>query len=631
MAKKTTILFLLITLIFSISKTCLAQETENTSPEYNLGDVLVSATKTEVYQAEIGSSTTVITSEYIKKTQKRTVQELLRDVPGISVTQTGSFGGTTSVYLRGANKDQTMVLIDGIEVNDPMSGGFDFAHLTTDNIERIEVVRGPQSTLYGSDAMAGVINIITKKGKGKPKINGYFEGGSHNTFRENLGLNGDINKFNYSLSASRLDSNGINKVPSGFEKDGYLNTAVSSKIGYKIFDNSELSLAANFIDAKTSLDAGAYNDDPNNTARWRNIAGKLAFDQAINSIWDHKLSYSYSQTRRKYKNDPDPAHPTNNTHNWFKGNISKAEWQHNISPAVWDTLTCGFDYKGERGLADGRSRSNRLDRKTINTMGYYLQNQFKLWEKLFITPGLRVDDHELFGTKATYKISTAWLIPQTETRLKGNWGTGFKAPTLYQLYDTSSGNTNLTAEENKSYDFGFEQSFFKDKVSFELTYFYNDFKNLINWIKTNPSTWAGEYRNINKAMTKGFEVGAKVRPIENLTFGANFTYTNTEDKETGLTLERRPKRQANFDVDWAFLPKANLNLGMNYVGKRRDSDYNTVSDKAYTIFRTAAYYDITKNFQIFGRIENLFDKKYQEVYGYETLGRSFYAGVKADF
>lgn len=622
MIKKTTILFLLITLIISISKLCLAQKTENNNPEYNLGDVIVSATKTETYQAEIGSSTTVITSEYIKKTQKRTVQELLRDVPGVSVAQTGTFGGTTSVYLRGAKPDQAMVLIDGIEVNDPMSGGFDFAHLTTDNIERIEVVRGPQSTLYGSDAMAGVINIITKKGKGKPEINGYLEDGSHNTFRENLGLNGNINKFNYSLSASRLDSDGINKISSGFEKDGYLNTAIFSKIGYKIFDNSELSLVVNFTDAKTSIDDGAYDDDPNNTAWWRNIAGKIAFDQAINSMWDHKLSFSSSQTRRKYKDDPDSVDPTDNTHNWFKGNMNKFEWQHNISPVVWDTLTCGFEYEEEKGFADGRSTSNRLDRKTVDTAGYYLQNQFKLWEKLFITPGLRVDNHELFGTKTTYKISTAYLISQTGTRLKGNWGTGFKAPSLYQLYHPTYGNPNLNPDENKSYDFGFEQELFKNKLFFDLTYFYNNFKNMVEYS-------ASKYKNIGKAETKGFEIGAKFLPVDNFTIGTNFTYIDTKDKQTGLELLRRPKREANLDLNWKFIAKANLNLNINYVGSRKDTGY--ITDKAYTILRLAPSYDITKNFQIFGRVENLFDKEYQGVAGYATLRRSFYGGIKAKF
>jgi len=622
---KEKILSFMAVMIVLITNHVLAEEEKGSGVKYNLGNIIVSATKTESYQAEVGSSSTVITAEDIEKTGKRTVHEVLRDVPGVAVMQSGAFGGTTSIYLRGAKPGQTLVLINGIEVNDPMSTdrSFDFAHLTVDNIERIEVVRGPQSTLYGSDAMAGVINIITKKGKGKPKFSGSFESGSHRTFKENFGVSGGAEKLNYSLSASRLDSDGINKVDSGTENDGYENTVVSSNMGYKISDNSELSLVTTFTDAQTDIDNGASDDDPNYTAWWRNIAGKIAFDHAVNSIWDHKLSFSYSETIRKYKDDPDSVDLADNTHNWFKGDMKKFEWQHNVSPVDWDTLTCGFEYEEERGFGDGRNTWDRFDRKTIDSAGYYLQNQFKLWEKLFITPGLRIDDHELFGAETTYKISTAYLIPQTGTRLKGNWGTGFKAPSLYQLY-SSYGSPSLKPDESKSYDFGFEQGFFKDKVSFDLMRFHNDFRNMVDW-----DSATSKYKNIGRAETKGFEIGAKFLPVENFTIGTNFTYTDTKDKETGLELQRRPKRQANLDVNWRFMAKANLNLGVTYVGSRKDTGYTTSKD--YTKLGLACLYDITNNFQIFTRIENLFDKKYQEVQGYATEGRSFYAGAKADF
>jgi vitamin B12 transporter len=207
--------------------------------KYYIGEVIVTATKTEQSQGEVGSSTTVITAEDLKKTGKKSVGEVLRDVPGVAVMQNGAFGGSTSVYLRGSKPGHTLVLIDGVEVNDPISTdrSFDFAHFTTDNIERIEVVSGPQSTLYGSDAMGGVINIITKKGKGRPKFELSSEGGSHQTFRESIGFGGGTEKLNYSISALRLDSEGISKAIDGSEEDGYENTTISSKTGYRIFDD----------------------------------------------------------------------------------------------------------------------------------------------------------------------------------------------------------------------------------------------------------------------------------------------------------------------------------------------------------------------------------------------------------
>ncbi|MFA4988932.1 MAG: TonB-dependent receptor, partial [Candidatus Omnitrophota bacterium] len=534
--------------------------------QYDLGNVIVSATKTETYQAEIGSSTTVITSDDMEKSGKRTVEEVLRDVPGLTVMQTGALGGAVSIYMRGANPGQTLVMIDGIEVNDPMdaSRSFNFANLVTDNIERIEVVRGPQSTLYGSDAMAGVINIITKKGTAKPQVEASFEGGSHNTFNENLALRGITlgDKLNYSFSATRLDSKGISKAYDGSEDDPYHNLSLSSKIGYKVMDNAELSLVTNYTDAVTGIDYGSNSDVSNYTSWSRDLTTKVAFDQAINSYWTHILSFSYHDIRRKDRKDYDPVY-MDTIADWYKGDNEKVEWQHNISPVKWNTITAGFEYERESGASNYEYSGSPSPqaRKSVDNYGYYLQDQLKVWDRLFITPGLRVDDHEMFGTQTTYKVSTAYLIPETGTRLKANWGTGFKAPTIYQLYDATYGNPNLNAEESRGYDLGFEQSFLGDRLSFDLTYFHNKYKNLIDG---DPSTWV--YYNIGKATTKGWEFGAKVKPLDNLTFSANYTYTDAENEDTGVKLARRPENQANFDIDWGFLPKANLNFGMNYMG-----------------------------------------------------------------
>jgi Outer membrane cobalamin receptor protein len=617
-----------------------AEEEEISIATHTLGEIIVTATKTEIYPGEVGSSTTVVTADEIEKSGKRTVVEVLRDIPGVAVAQNGALGGLASVYLRGADAGQTLVMIDGVEVNDPMSTdrSFDFAHLTTDNIERIEVVRGPQSTLYGSDAMAGVINIITKKGTGKPTVDASFEGGSHNTFRENLSSRGSIDKFNYSLSVSRLDSDGISSAARGSENDPYQNTAVFSKLGYKIFDNSELTLVTHYTRARTAIDNGAYDDDPNDIAWWKDLTTKLAFNQNITSWWNHCLSFSYNDMRRKDLNGTDYRHPYDSFSDWYKGNTKKGEWQHNFSPVEWNTFTAGFEYEEESGSSFYESESawgpfsSKQDTKSVTNRGYYFQDQLKLWKLLFITPGVRIDDNEMFGTETTYKISIAYLIHQTGTRLKGNWGTAFKAPSLYQLY-SNYGDPNLKPDKSKGYDFGFEQYFFKNMLSFDLMYFHNDYKNMIDW---DSSTW--KYKNIGKAMTKGFEAGMNFLPLKNLTIGANFTFTDTENKETGHDLLRRPRRQAGLTLDWGFLPKANLHAGVTYVGKRKDVFYDSstwmsenVTDKGYTTARLAASYDVTKNFQIFGRIENLFDKHYQEIYGYKTLGRSFYAGIKGSF
>ncbi|MCK4859669.1 MAG: TonB-dependent receptor [Candidatus Omnitrophica bacterium] len=634
---KKKILVLVGILILLTTNRIWAEAEEKLIAKYDLGEVIVTATKTEQYQAEVGSSTTVITEKEIERKGKMTVVELLRGVPGISVTQQGGIGSFTQLYLRGGAPGYTMVMIDGMEVKYLMEhdgGFFDFAHLTTDNIERIEIIRGPQSTLYGSSAMSGVINIITKKGEGKPKFNFSFEGGSHNTFRELFGLSGSAEKINYSFSLSRVDSDGISSAAGGAEKDGCEISTISSRLGFKVFDDSQLSLVLRYTDAETNLDDSwpSPHDDSNYITEKRMFSSKVQFDQSLADWWDHKISFSYLDTERIYKDFSDDVDSSDNTHNWYNGDMKKIEWQHNFYPVEFDTITTGFEYKEERGFGDGyASGSARFDRKTIDNKAYYVQNQLELWENFFTTVGFRIDDHQLFGTETTYKISSAYLISETGTKLKANWGTGFKAPSLYQLY-SSYGDSNLKPEESKNYDFGFEQSAFNGRVSFGATYFHNDFEQMIGGTYTIPGDWTSyKYANIDKVETRGVEIEAFVKPVENLTISVNHTFLDAENETSGLELTRRPKNKSNFAINYGFFDKGNINLGITRVGHRWVNSANTQKMKPYIKVDLAASYDFTENFQLFGRIENLFDKKYQEVDGYATPGASFYAGVKASF
>ncbi len=602
---------------------------------FELEKIVVTATKTEASQGSIGISNTIITGNEIKQTGKYTVLDVLRAQPGITVSQTGPHGGITNIYLRGSKPGHTLVMIDGVEVNDPMATdrSFNFAYLTTDNIERIEVIRGPQSTLYGSDAMGGVINIITKKGKGKPKFEITSEGGEHNTFKESFGLNGATGNSDYSFMVSRVESEGISKAKDTSESDNYQNLTLSSRLGYKILDNAKLNIIFRHANTETDLDDGAYEDDPNYTAWYKDFAGKLEFAQDLKPWWDHKLSFSYLEVTRQYRDERDTVDTTEDIQSWYKGNNQKIEWQHNLSIAEIDKITAGFEYEEERGSSSYRSRTTvtRFDRKTIKNKGYYLQNQFKLTERLFITPGIRIDDHQLFDTETTYRLSSSYLLP-TQTRFKANWGTGFKAPSLYQLYSTQDfgggpiGDPNLAPDKSKSYDFGFEQNLLDDNLSFDITYFHNKFENMVDYDLT-----LSKYKNIGRAWTNGFEVNVSYKPIKNLKVGLNYTYMKTKDKTTGLKLVRRPENQIGFNINWILADKVNFDLNTIYVGHTWNNSNNTQKVKPYTKVDFSVYYDLNNCLQLFGRIENLFDREYQEIRGYSTLGRSFYSGLKFKF
>ncbi len=598
---------------------------------HDLERIIVTATKTEVDESQVGSSNSVVTAKQIDETGDADVYESLRGLPGITVAHSGSSGGLTDVYLWGSKPGHTLVMVDGVEVNDPMSPdrSFDFAHLPSGNIERIEVIRGPQSTLYGSDAMAGVINIITKKGKGKPKFEVSAESGTHETFQESASLSGSTEKADYSFILSRLETGGISTAKDGEEKDNYLSSLISSRIGYQLSDNTKLNFILRQVYSKTSLDDAAFEDDPNYTAWYRDLVGKIEVDQKLQSWWQHKLSFSHFEAKRKYRDEVDSVDTTEDAQSWYRGDNNKVEWQHNLELAKWNTLTGGFDYNVERGSSDSRDVTwgdSRLDRKSADNKGYYLQDQLKFKERLFVTPAVRVDDHELFGTEVTYKVSSAYLIEPLDTRLKCNIGTGFKAPSLYQLFDPTYGSQNLKPDKSKSYDFGFEQELFKRKLSFGTTYFYNNFKNMVDYDLS-----VSKYKNIGRVKTRGIEFFSKIKPISNLDIGLSYTYTKTKDRDTGQQLVRRPQNQAGLDVNWLFWDKLNFNWKTVYVGHNWNDTANTVKVEPYSKSDLALSYNLSKKFKIFTRVENLLDRKYQEVLGYSTPGRSIYGGFKGEF
>jgi vitamin B12 transporter len=617
---------------------------EEKAKEGKIEEIVVTATRIETPSGEVGSSVTVITDQQIEERQNTTVLEVLRTVPALDVVQLGGPGGQTSVFIRGAKSEHTLVLIDGIEMNDPITPGrsCDFANLTTDNIERIEIIRGPQSTLYGSDAIGGVINIITKRGKGRPSGFVSAEAGSFNTFREKAGTSGGNKWANYSLGISRWDTDGISAASEkdgNHEKDGYENTSISTKLGVTPAENFDADFVLRYINARADIDnyGGVGGDDPNNTGESEQLFFRTQARLSLfNDLWEQRLGCSLTDLDRDYRNDTDADHPADLSRDSYDGKTLKFDWQHNLYLHETNTLTFGVETEKEKGESDYYSESawgpytSTFEKETARTTGYYLQDQVKLWDSWFTTLGVRLDDHSRFGSETTYRIASAYLIHQTGTKLKGTYGTGFKAPSLYQLY-SQYGDQNLDPEESTGWDIGVEQSLFDKKLILGATYFSNEFDELIEF-----ESGTSKYINVAEAEARGVEVFASVRPIDDLTFLASYTYTDTEDKETGKDLLRRAKNKFVFDVNYRFIEKGNVNLALVYIGKRDDDDYSTwparrVELDDYVLVNLAASFDITRNIQVLGRVENLLDEDYEEVKGYGTPEISAYAGVKLSF
>ena len=594
--------------------------------EVEVGVVVVSATKTVETVDKVPSSVTIITAEEIERKQATSVLEVLRDVPGLDVVQSGGLGKNSSVFIRGGNSGHTLVMIDGVQVNSPTLGSYNFADLTTDNIDRIEVVRGPQSTLYGSDAMAGVINIITKKGKGAARTTVSAEAGSFSTYRGSASISGSGDKSTYSLSLSRVDTDGISAASekNGNNEDyGYENSSVSARLGYRFNENIDLDVTSRYTDSENDLDAvGA--DDLNYTQESNLLLVSARVNQIVSDIWDHSLQISLTDENLKYK-DPD----TSGNNSKIDTKIETADWQQNLS--LFDEtnmLTFGYEYEKQ----DGRNNSSSIDHSVRNN-AFYLQNQMSFYNDSFhLTAGIRNDDHSKFGDKTTYRLAASYLFATSDTRVKGNWGKGFKAPTLNDLFYQDSwgsrGNPDLQPEESEGFDIGLEQPLADAKVTISATYFRNDYDNLIDWVEYAP--WSYEPQNVKESEVKGWEFELKAQPADKAYIKGAYTLTKTEDKSTGKELARRPENKGSVSIGWQ-PEKASIDLTINYVGQRWSDSKNKKKLDSYTKADLAVAYNITNIMTLFGRVDNLTDEEYEEVKGYGTAGRSYSGGLKATF
>jgi len=645
MKRSRTTCAVVVGLVLATSGAALAEE-----QTANLGEIVVTATRDELPIEQVGSSITVVTAKEIEQQQKQTVADALRMVPGLDVVRSGGAGQTVSIFMRGGDSRHTLVLIDGVELNDPSTTGgeYYFGFLTTDNIERIEVLRGPQSTLYGSHAIGGVINIITKRGSGRPTGFVSAEGGSLSTAKESAGISGGTDLINYSLTLSRLDSSGISAAASragNSEADGYQNTAVAARLGIAPSQNSDIDISLRYTRSRNEADngGGAGADDPNRVMRNEELQlrtqGTLLL---LDDRWEQKLGVSLNDLTRSDDNDRDAAHPLDFQRSKYQGQTLKFDWQHILRLHTTNTLLIGAETKEEKAQSRLYLESSfgpyasTWDEQSARTNGIYLQDQLNLWDSWFSTAGVRVDDHDRFGSKVTYRLTTAYLFKQTDTRLKGSYGTGFKAPSLYQLYDPANGNVNLKPEKSTGWDVGIEQLLLERQIILGATYFRNEYKQLIDWELVDPIWFTGMYKNVAKASSEGVELTASYQPTDSVALRAAYTYNLARDTQTGAALLRRPKHKLTADINYRFWGKGNLNLGLVCVGRRTDDDFSswpatTVTLKGYTLVNLAASYDVTKNLQLFGRVDNLLDREYEEVLGYGTPGIGAYAGVKVSF
>lgn len=611
----------------------------------DLEDVVVTATRTATPEKEIGSAVSVVTAEEIAARRLTSVADVLRTVPGLDVLRSGGPGQATSVFMRGANSNHTLVLIDGVEMNDPSSpnGMFDFANLQTDNIERIEVVRGAASAVYGSDAIGGVINIITRKGRGKPKVGFSAEGGSYGTWKTAGNIAGGTDMVNYSLDASHLETTGFPAAARSMGNstdDPYRNTTVSGSTGLKLNSNLDFGATLRYNEGKTFIDdCGGYGcNDPNNYSSFNQLFTRgFGHLKLFDNLWEQTLGLAYSRSSRNNTSVYNALYPNStDTTAAYLGEKLKLDYQSVFNLHKTNTVSLGVEEEADSiHSADNAyypsysyTYLDVVPSRTMNTVGYYLQDQIRLFERSFTTVGVRYDDNNRFGGHMTWRVNELYAIKETGTRLKSSYGTGFKAPVLYQLYDPLYGNPALKPETSINWDAGLEQDFWREQITVGVSYFNNRFNNLIQSLAPTYLSY-----NVNQATARGVETYAELRATADINLRASYTHQDTRDLHTGQQLLRRPNDKGAFDIDYHFLEKAHMHVNLLLVGPKLDYDqlgaYTTV--KGYALLNWSASYDLHPNLQVYGRIDNLLDKQYQEVYGYGTSGVAGYGGIKLSY
>lgn len=635
-------LFSFLLIFFLIPIFVSAQQSD--SVKTTLSEIVVTANKTETPYYALGSSVSVITSEEISRQNLRTVVDVLRALPGLSITQQGGPGKLAYVYIRGSNSNHTLVIIDGVKMNDASSpnNAFDFSTLNTNDVERIEIVRGPQSTLYGSEAVAGVINIITKRGTDKPQFNFSGEGGSNNYYRGNISAQGKSGILNYAVTATKNGSDGISSSDARFgnkEKDRYTNNSIYSRLGFDLSSIAKLDMIYKFTKMETWLDQNEkLGDDPNFNFNIEEQLFKSGLSLSLfDGRWQQQINASLVKRFSRSLDLVDQVHPNLSSDGFNKADRVTFDWQNNFRFIENNLITIGIETENEKtnssyvSTSDWGPFESIFPEQSIRTTGAYLQDQLSYENALFISAGIRLDYNQKFGSVATYRITPAYYFNSTNTRLKMSFGTGFKAPSLFYLFDPAFGNPDLQPEKSVGWDAGFEQYFLQGKFSVALTYFNLRLENMFGF-NANFKTV-----NIAQASSQGFEVTASVFNLHNFSSNANYTFTKTKDKyelsaDYGKALLRRPKHQASFNINYKMNTYINLNMQILYVGEREDKDFSTFPAERvvipdYTLVNLSASYKLFNYLELIGKIENLFDKQYEEVLNYGTLGRSLYVGL----
>ncbi len=598
--------------------------------EATLKPIEVTATRTTLKEENKTSAVTIITQEEIQKKQHMQVQDILREQLGIQVVRSGPLGSQTSVFMRGANSSSTLVMIDGVQVNSNSNGAFNFANLQMDNIERIEILRGPQSTLWGSDAVGGVINIVTKRGNGEPTHSIAFEGGSFGTFKETLTSSGARSKFDYSLSASRTNSDSFsafNEDRGATESDRYDNVSLSTRLGYNFPGDGRIEVISRYGHSKNDFDGldpatFAFSDTIPHRLTNETFSIAVPIQKSITDQWDIKLNSSLSYDKL------DTIDPTFGDSATFSRTYT-IDFQNNVTLSENFSTVFGYEYQVTNGQTTSQGNPVTFTAPAQfgldnHSQGFYIEGRFNYEDRLFLTAGFRQEINSEFQNKGTHKIEATYQFKGSGTKVRVSHATGFRVPSQNELFFPFFGNINLLPEESTNWEGGIEQKLFDDRLTLSATYFYTDYTNLI---VSDPSNFflAG---NVGKAVSQGVESSIHLKLLKNLNLTLLHTWNQAVDEIADKTLAKRPRNTFSATLSHSWNKKLNSLVTVQYRS-RMVSGFGPVL--ARTLLRATLSYQLLKNLKLTARGENLLDKDYEESFKSGTAGISGYGGFVYTF
>lgn len=622
--------FLLIVGLLTGGVGSISSATPQEPPRYILDPIVVTATRTATEVSRIGSSVEVVTGQELRDSGTATLLEALAMVPGVAIARAGVAGGTGTLFLRGAKGEHLLVLIDGVTVNDPISpgGAFDWSTISVDAIERVEIIKGPQSTLYGSKAIAGVIHIITRAASGEADAHLSVEAGSYHTLNATTGISGELLGTAVRVEVSRRQ---LGDISTAAEKDGNHETDSWSMWSGAL--RLQRAMGAGRLDVTLRAgrsrfdvdDSGGPSGDDPNSKGWRaDLTGTVSFRINLREGWEQRLLVGASRIHRWGIDPPDEDHPEEHIDSDYRGLTRSLEWHHNVV-AGSQRLAAGIVFDRQSGSSRYTSvtHSDVVPESNQSAWALYLQDQLSLGT-LALTVGGRIDDYSDYGSQPTYRVAV--VAPVAGIRLRASIGTGFRAPSLYQRFSPDYGSEDLEAEKSLAWDAGVE-AFLLRRGSASLCFYRQEIEDLIDFV-FDPVTSISRYENRSRVHLEGWEAQARLALTGSLGLDGSLTVMEARDEYTGEPLPRRPERTATLSISYRPLSRWSWGLRLRHVGKRIDLVWSERKHlRPVTLADGEISCELNPNITVRLRVRNLTDESPQWVWGYGSRGRAFYLGV----